>query len=341
MHDNITKSEQAVIDSQKNPAGPLSFGPMRLTAIGITSDRPPEVVDLLAAGQMIDRCQSGTNWWLGDWLVYAENTKGMAGILDQAIAGWSISLASLEQYKRVSQEWPLRLRDAEVGWAIHRAALGLEHVDDRLELLSQAKDKGLTVREALKTAREIKHRRIAAAGEDRVKENKQFAYAIAEPKFWVPDGIVGMPGSPVQDRNGQKPATDWASLDICGMLHADATVYILTTPTTIDEALSLAKKWGLVYRTVMSLSWQEPADTYYYHAANNQAIVVVATVGYPGRTGEPDGSSVHPDSVGAREWLYGHLGDLYGDEPGVAVFAKPPAEFKADYAHADLIGVKS
>ncbi len=339
MDTTLTPVETAVADLQNEATSTIRFGALELTRIGITSKTPPEVADLLAAGQMIDRCHTGTNWWLGDILLYFGNTPGIADVMDQVIAGWSVGLKSIEQCRRVAQEWPIRLRDPDVSWAIHRAALGLNHMDDRLELLKRAKDEEMTVREATRAARELKYRRIAGTAINEPQStSERYAFAIAEPSFWVPDGIVGLPGSPAQGRAGQKSSADWSSLNVCDLLKPDATVYILTTPTTLDEAISLAKKWGLVYRTVMSLSWEEPADTYYYHAANNQAMAVVATTGYPGRLGEPDGHSNHPDAVGARAWLYGHLEDLYAGDKGLAVFAKPPAEYRESYGSADLIG---
>jgi hypothetical protein len=118
-------------------AAALIERPYHLDTHGLVIDRALTSEEWCAVGDRIAAIASGTNWAIGDWLVYAAGRGDFGEFYMEARRITGRSFESLSQYARVSQTFPLSSRAVRVPWSFYREALRLPE-PDRLRSLDLA-----------------------------------------------------------------------------------------------------------------------------------------------------------------------------------------------------------
>jgi hypothetical protein len=105
-------------------------------------------------GPNLLRMEEGHQFWLGDWYGYGENAWG--DDVFQVVDPDRFELKTLENYRWVSAQIPLKERHAGLKWTHHRIAAELPTMSLRRKVLKRAVSEQLTTRQLQEIVAELK-----------------------------------------------------------------------------------------------------------------------------------------------------------------------------------------
>lgn len=135
----------------------------------------PEGVSLEAWGGLLPRIEqisNGTNWWLGDILLYGENAYGE--LYSQYLPDDLATATAYKTARWVASRIAPERRRPELSWSLHREVAPCESVEQDL-LLDLAQAEGLSVR----ALRKVIADRKGSGTKERKTANLQGALAIS------------------------------------------------------------------------------------------------------------------------------------------------------------------
>jgi hypothetical protein len=100
--------------------------------------------DWMKVGEQLHACDASVLWWIGDWLLYGENTY--AERFAKAIQLTGYTQDRLKEARRVAAAFPREERSEEAAWELHRVAANLPR-EVRVEAVREAAAKHWSIRE--------------------------------------------------------------------------------------------------------------------------------------------------------------------------------------------------
>jgi hypothetical protein len=104
-----------------------------------------------SVGSGLDMIDRAVNWWIGDWLLYGENSYGET--YTQAVQETGRSRQTLTNLTSVAKRVPPEVRRATLSWTHHEAVSPLSVAQQR-KILDLAEEQGWTVRQTREAVRE-------------------------------------------------------------------------------------------------------------------------------------------------------------------------------------------
>jgi N6-adenosine-specific RNA methylase IME4 len=270
-------------------------------------------------GEQLFNIEANIQWWLGEWWLFGEKEYGH-----------SAERANLTRYKlhtaqnaaRVARSIESSRRRENLTFGHHEAVAALPH-GAQDELLNQAEDEHLPVRELRERARRYRHdwrmgtvRKKATA----LANIGKFSILLADPP-WQYD-------HPVQDGDVHAHYDSMSLNDICELKvpAADkAILYLWATLPKLEEAMAVINAWGFTYKT--SMAWVKSRIGPGYFVRGQHEHVLVATRGKfptPGETVRPSSVFEAPVVEHSRkpEILQELIETAYPEIPKVELFAR-------------------
>ncbi len=114
----------------------LVYSGFRLCENGLAAVGSPTFAEWVACGRFLKDAETAVQFWIGDWLLYGEQTYGTVQY-KQAITETGLDYQTLRDYKWVAGAVPVTLRTSKLGFHHHRTVAGLPP-ETQAALLTQA-----------------------------------------------------------------------------------------------------------------------------------------------------------------------------------------------------------
>lgn len=98
----------------------------------------------LGVGAQLNEMEQSVQWWVGDWLLFGEET--FAEKLGKAAELTGYSIDRLKEARRVAAAFPVTSRSDKLGWTHYKAAVQLP-AEQRVQVIRQAEAEGWTSRD--------------------------------------------------------------------------------------------------------------------------------------------------------------------------------------------------
>ncbi len=121
----------------------LKFGGITLTRTGIKFGRSVSIEDWQQAGKVAASAESGTQWWIGDWLNYGEGKPKWGDKYAEAVEMFDRAYKSLSDFKSVCASIEFPRRRGNLSFKHHREVAKFEP-DIQDEWLDIAEDEELS-----------------------------------------------------------------------------------------------------------------------------------------------------------------------------------------------------
>jgi N6-adenosine-specific RNA methylase IME4 len=190
-------------------------------------------------GKRLGKLRSGTQWSVGDWLLYGETKQFDEGAYEAAAEATGLKRGTLMNLKSVAKAFPKIQRTYEVPWSHYALVAGFDD-EQRGELLARAQRHNLgwdDLRAICRTQRQEKAR------EWQTWPAGTYGVLYAAPPWRAAPWNEGQAGSMNDDELvGLAPAVQSISAP-------NSVLYLTATPFRLDEALRVMNAWGFHYRT--------------------------------------------------------------------------------------------
>lgn len=288
-------------------------GRFSITPVGLSVTGKPSASEWAEALSQVSRVRSGTQWAIGDMLVYAEGRAWDDEEVMAALDDTGLKLGTLQNLKSVAKRFPRERRNAHLPWS-HHALVASLGADEAGELLAQSATQqwGWEEMRVQARSRRQEQRRLAQPWPEGT-----YGLLLAVPT-WRRQNMVE-PGALSGD------AIAALAPDVQRITGPDAVLYLATPPDQPEAGLSVVRGWGfrlvathvLVATASVSTAWQR----------ERHELVLVGARGAPEppRDGWLPDSVVDTSSVGRRDVLLG-LARSYPSVPRVRLFSTDEAE---------------
>jgi N6-adenosine-specific RNA methylase IME4 len=251
----------------------LSLPGFALSPIGLQVEGDPTFEQWEAAGHFLQRIESGSTWWVGDWLRHGEGRPEWGEGYGRAIAVFNRDYQTLANYKSVAAKIEFSRRRENLSWA-HHAEVAACEVAEQERLLDLAESKKLS-REKLRL--EVRKTRIAVRGEAPPLPDGKFNVVLADPPWRY------------EHNEADNRAIEWhyptmELAEICALpiqesCADDCVLFCWATSPKLAEAMQVVASWGFLYRTCAV--WLKDKIGMGYYWRQQHELLLLAIKGNP------------------------------------------------------------
>lgn len=226
----------------------LTLGAFRLTATGLVVRGRPSFDDWQECGLVLQRFESGVQFWIGDWLNYGAARKDYGDKYDDAIAIIDRERPTLRDYAYVAQSVSLSRRRDNLSFSVHREVAPLDPGQQK-RILDRASKEQLTVSAVRELVRRDVHTgRVAAIERGALPVGEYDVFAADPPWQYDNSGFHQSAAAHyptmATDVIAALPTTD-ATFPKC----ADPCVLFLwATSPLLPAAVAVLQAWGFDYK---------------------------------------------------------------------------------------------
>jgi N6-adenosine-specific RNA methylase IME4 len=311
--------------SRGKTVGPLfTVGHFAVTGKGLVVDGQPTSAEWAAAFAAISKARNGTQWAIGDMLLFADLQQFDDGLVEATMEATGLKRGTLHNMKSVARTFPARERSSSLSWSHHSLIAGFDETE-RQELMARARRDKLSYEELKVVTRDMRR-------EQRVREMSwptgTYGLILADPPWPYEEGAV----DPTRDIGNQYPPMEVEAIKALAprvrqISAPDAVLYLWATSAMMvsGEAVATLQAWGFNGRSMHV--WVKDRQGMGYWARQRHEHVIIATCGSP----IPPEESLRPDSVITADRgmhsekpaeLYEVLERCYLGVPRVELFAR-------------------
>jgi N6-adenosine-specific RNA methylase IME4 len=187
---------------------------------------------------LLQRCESATQFWIGDWLLYGESRPEWGDAYEAAMGRFGVSRDTLQDYKRVAKAIPPPLRNARLSWWHHRETVPLAESGASTALLAEAERDNLPVAGLRRRVRQER----AKLAEQPALPPSTYDLILADPPWRF--------GTDNESSNGR--SMDVESLKaypVPTVAAPDCVLFIWATQPRLADAVDVIRAWGFEYRS--------------------------------------------------------------------------------------------
>ena len=244
----------------------ITIGKFSLTSTGLVVDGAPEIDEWKSAGLFLQRVESASQWWIGDWLVYGEGRGEWGEMYDQAISMFDCEYDTIRQYRFVAESVQFGTRVTNLSWAHHREVAGLSESKQR-KWLRKAVENHWSVRE-LKA--ELSKARSHELLEENPLPTDKYRCIVIDPPWPVEKISRDVRPNQTSDisRGGEKITLDTSldyptmtleaieELPVGELAGPDCHLYLWVTQKFLPVGIELLQQWAFDYQCLMT--WVKP-----------------------------------------------------------------------------------
>lgn len=267
----------------------IAFGGITLTAVGLIVDKKTTFEDWQSVGPYLERCESGVQWWIGDWLNYGDGKPEWGEGYEQAISMFNRDYDTIRDYRDTAKRVQFGERSPNLSWSHHAVVAHLPQ-EKRAALLAEAepdspdKPPSLSVAELRKRVREERESEPPPP-----LPKSRFNLIYADPPWRYEH--CETENRKIENHYPTMELSDICALGIQGIAAPDTVLFMWATSPKLSESMEVLSAWGFEYKTCMV--WRKDKIGMGYYARQQHELLLIATVGNPGTPLE----AVRPPSV--------------------------------------------
>lgn len=278
---------------------------------GLVVHGAPTVDEWAKLGYKLGKLRSGTQWGLGDWLLYGEERAFDEGAYEAAAEATGLKRGTLMNLKSVAKAFPRNARVHEIPWSHYALVAGFDD-EQRGELLRRAAAEDLSW-EAMRAL--CKQERIRRAREWQQFPTGTFGVIVAAPQWQAAPFDINVPGAMSEDEiAGLAPMVQ-------GIAGPGCVLYLCTTNYRLEEALNVLHAWGWSYRTNHCVMHQLLGNGEFTQDRHHVVLVGTRGVAVP-----PDEDRRLDSLLDEGDELLRRLEYAYAGVPKVLLFGKEERE---------------
>ena len=228
----------------------------------------------IECGQLLDKIESGSAWWRGDWWAYGEREWGegeeLANLAD-------IDYGAMQVYGSVSRAYPFLRRLKNLTFGHHQSAMNAgDDLELRLEWLNRAEANGWSV---MTLRREINKQRIGKAtpltGKHRVVyADPPWRYSD---KMELPTEKGGESYGPAEAHYPAMSIEELCAMNVKSVVDDDAVLFLWVTVPLVRDSFQVIDAWGFEYKT--HFVWDKIKHNMGHYSSVRHELLMVCTRG--------------------------------------------------------------